>query len=150
MGPAFPTEAEIKSLGKPDLNWSVRTLDGREIRLTDLRGKVLFLNFWATWCGPCVAELPSIERLSTAMSGSEVAFLLISQEDQGRVQQFAEAREFQLPFCVAQGKVPESFVTDAIPATFILNRHGEIVFQHIGSANWDSEESRRFLQLLLK
>jgi thiol-disulfide isomerase/thioredoxin len=131
---------------QPGFPWAVRTLTGTEVALAQLKGKVVFLNFWATWCGPCVREMPSIERLHHSLQGEEVAFLLVSNEDKDTVRQFLEAKRFDLPVYLQTGEAPEVFMSQSIPATYILDRNGVLVFKHIGSANWDDESCRRFIR----
>jgi thiol-disulfide isomerase/thioredoxin len=148
FSPQFPS-GEPAVLATVEGDWRMRTLGGEEVRLSDLRGKVVFLNVWATWCPPCVGELPSIEKLAQSLKGEEVAFVLVSQEQAEVVRKFAENKQLRLPFYVSFGPPPKVFETNAIPATFVLNRRGEVVYQRIGSADWDTDKCRRFLRGLL-
>jgi thiol-disulfide isomerase/thioredoxin len=147
--PRFPSGEEPTVLGKAEEAWTLQTLDGKDVQFASFHGKVIFLNRWATWCGPCVSEIPSIERLAESVKGEDVVFLLVSDESPQLVRAFVEKKGLQVPVYVSRSKVPALFTSHAIPATFIVNRRGEIVFQHIGSANWDSDDGRRFLRSLL-
>jgi thiol-disulfide isomerase/thioredoxin len=143
--PEFPAPANLPVLGKADPSWRLETLDGKEVSFSSFHGRAVFLNLWATWCPPCVAEVPSIQGLHQSVKGEEVAVVLVTHEPPELVVPFVWKKGWQLPVYVARS-VPEVFQTQAIPATFILNRRGEIVYQHIGSANWDTEECRQFLR----
>lgn len=139
--PSDPTTAITTPLDAQSLAWSVRTLTGEDIVLGDLEDEVVFLNIWATWCKPCIAELPSITALAEA--AEDVRFLLVSNEDPEVVAKFVEQRDFDLPFVTAESR-PELFTTRGIPATFVLHR-GQILFRHTGSADWNDAAFRDWL-----
>lgn len=136
--------------GAFDYAWSVRALDGKEFALADTRGKVLFLNLWATWCGPCTAEMPAIQRLADAVRDDGVVFLCISDEKPEVVRLFVEKEKLALPVYLRAGDVPAMFKTRGIPATFILKRNGEVAFQHVGSARWDDPVCVGFVKSLTR
>ena len=83
--PPFPQEESLA-----DIEWKLQSLDGVETSFSAFEGKVLFVNLWATWCGPCVTEMPSIQRLYERFPREEVAFLLVSDEPPDVVGEFAE------------------------------------------------------------
>jgi thiol-disulfide isomerase/thioredoxin len=126
-----------------DFGWDLHSLDGAAVDPAALRGKVIFLNRWATWCPPCVAELPSIVSLREKVGArlgaraGEVCFLCVSSEPPSKLLGFRKIDELGLPAYVLKGAVPAMFETQAIPATFILDRQGQIVVKHIGAASWD-------------
>lgn len=148
--------AEVPDLEAPDLpaeavaeyGWAVRDLEGKEVSLEKARGQVLFLNFWATWCPPCVAEMPSIQRLYDEVKESGVAFVCVSQEESSRVKKFVEHYGYTFPVYTFGGKVPAVFASRGIPATFIVAPDGRIAFKHVGSAKWDDERCVAFLKEL--
>jgi thiol-disulfide isomerase/thioredoxin len=142
-------DAQLPVLGQADPNWVLRTLDGKEMKWDALSGKVVFLNFWATWCGPCVGELPSIQSLADAMGSEDVAFVLVSAENPATVRTFAQQHQLRLPLYHSPGPVPSVYGSNAIPITFIINRRGEIVYKHLGGKDWDSDSCKRFLRALL-
>ncbi len=133
------------SLEKPrgqftaDFDWPLADVtDGSLLSLEKFRGKTIFLNIWATWCPPCVAELPAIERLAANPKLKEVAFLAVSNEDLDAVQHFVRQRGYKIPFYRADPEgMPRIFQTDAIPATFIIAPDGRIATAQLGSAEWD-------------
>lgn len=148
---SLPSAAEAPVLGTPDDAWTVTSVDGEQTtRLADLAGEVVFVNLWATWCGPCVKELPSIQALADAFADEPVRFLVVSDEDAETVRRFAEDKDFRLPFARSTTALPEAFDSGGlIPATFILDRQGRVRHRHVGFRDWDSPELHDFLRDLL-
>jgi len=141
--PPFPTQTRM------DYNWRVQGLDGKELSVVKTKGKVIFLNFWGTWCPPCVAEMPSIQRLYDRIRSEEIHFMCVSDEDRTKVSTFVKERGFTLPVYTLLGEKPPVFQTRGIPATFIISRDGQIVFKHVGAAKWDDKTSIDFIQRLM-
>ncbi|MEX0362733.1 MAG: TlpA family protein disulfide reductase, partial [Allomuricauda sp.] len=112
------------------------------------RGKVVLVNFWATWCPPCVAELPSMDRLHAAYK-DKVVFAFVANDKKEKVQSFLARREFDLPVYFETSRTPDLLVSRSIPATFILDKSGAIVVREIGAVQWDSEETMKLLDQLL-
>jgi thiol-disulfide isomerase/thioredoxin len=131
--------APARSLQGWDYRMRLRTLDDESIEASLFRDRTLFLNFWATWCAPCVAELPSIARLVQRLEGTDVAFACVTTEPLSRVKAFAERRALKLPIYVLVDEPPAIFQTQAIPATFVV-RNGDVISQHIGAARWDTDD----------
>jgi thiol-disulfide isomerase/thioredoxin/Zn-dependent protease len=146
--PVFPTGSNLTVMGKGDPAWRLEKLNRIDGSFGLFRGKVVFLNLWATWCGPCLAEMPSIEALHEAVKDEGIAMVLVTQEEPEHVRAFVEKKGWQMPIYIARRGVPAVFNTEAIPATFILNRRGEVVFRHVGRADWNTEECRAFLRRL--
>jgi peroxiredoxin len=143
--PEFPKSSELKSLGKVDGGWTFFTLDGIETSFRDFEGKAMFLIVWATGCGSCQSELPGVQRLYDSMKDTGVAFLLLSEEDGGTVQEFIETQGYTFPAYVYEGKLPDVLRTDTLPTTYIIDRQGGIVFSHAGTARWDDPSCKHFL-----
>lgn len=129
----------------------VHDLEGETKALPDFRNRILFVNFWATWCAPCVEEMPSIAALTDTLD-SEVEFLLISIDESARdVRRFLRKHAWSVPVYMP-GWAPgaSTFTAGIVPATFIVNRKGEIAYQHHGAANWNTEPIRHFLRELAR
>jgi len=140
--PDLPTREPIS------LDFDVLTLDGASVNLaTQSEGRVVFLNFWATWCFPCRAEMPSIERLFREM-GSEVVFACISNEPPDTIRSFLEEHDYTFPVYRTDGSRPAHFDTDGIPATFIVSAEGERVLKHVGGADWSHASVVAFIRKL--
>jgi len=144
-------ETQIK-LTESDLNWSFTDVDGKEYLLDDLTNKVVFMNFWATWCVPCIAEFPSLNDLyKKYKDNDQIVFLFLSYESSGKVKRFMkEKAEFNLPFYNFELKSkPNLFSSSGIPTTIIINTKGEMVLKHTGMAHWDSDNVMKLLNDLL-
>jgi len=131
-------------------DWTVQSLDGQDLPMAHAKGKVVFLNFWATWCSPCVAEMASIQRLYEKLKDKGIVFLCISNEDAPKVGRFVKRKRYTFPIYIMLGSPPAVFNTQRVPTTFILSRDGRIVFKHTGSAKWDDNKTIELLKGLLK
>lgn len=141
--PRFPES--IINTTDAEYNWSVKDLSGKTINAADWKNKVLVLNMWATWCGPCIAEMPSLENLYEKTKNDGIVFALVSDEDQETVNQFIQKKKFSLPVYTVEN-LPQIYRGDAIPRTLIIAANGKIVFDHLGAARWDSETTVNFLK----
>jgi thiol-disulfide isomerase/thioredoxin len=142
MRKRMPSElqpARPRQLQGWDYRMRLRTLENGTVSAETFRDRTLFLNFWATWCAPCVAELPSIERLVQRLGESTVAFACVTTEPLEKVKSFAAGRGLKLPIYVLLDETPPIFETRSIPATFVV-RGGDVISQHIGAARWDTDE----------
>lgn len=120
---------------------------GKTIRLSELKGKTVFLNQWATWCPPCRAEMPAIENLYRGSDPSKVAFVMLSLDEEAEdAFAFAKDKGFTFPVYVPKGPLPAAFETSAIPTTLILAPDGRIDQRIEGMANYDTEEFRAYLK----
>lgn len=133
--------------GEPvSLAWEVQPPGGRAVNLDALcGGRVVFLNFWATWCGPCVQELPGIEKLYRQFK-DRVAFVCVSKEDPRRIAGFMTTKGYTLPVYHLPGEAPEEYRAEGIPATFIISRERRMVLRHVGAADWGHEKVIRLLE----
>jgi len=116
---------------------------GRFVRLDDFRGKIVFLNFWTTWCPTCITEMPSMEKLHRKLSGKNFAMVTVNiKESALQVKNFF--KKYQLTFTAlldTTGGVSSEFGIGAIPTTFILDKKGRIIGRINGPREWDSRES---------
>lgn len=129
-----------------DYDMTVADLADERLSFTGFRDKVVVLNFWATWCAPCVAEMPSLERLQESTKDLDVVFACVTREAKDVVESFLAKREIGLPIYLLDGDVPDVFKGRAIPATFILDRSGMIALRHFGAAAWDNEKVVAFVR----
>lgn len=133
--------------GKADYSWTMRSLDGETVTLSKYAGKPIFLNVWATWCGPCMVEMPSIGRLAQNPKLKGVEFLCVAtDETPGPVQEYVKSKKPPMTILHANGSTPKVFHTDGIPATFIIAPNGRIVRAEVGSNEWDSEDVVKLLE----
>lgn len=132
-----------------DYNFSVKDLDGKKLDMKDLKGKVIFLNLWATWCGPCRVEMPSIQSLYNDVDKDRVAFVMLSldQENQRKkIVQFIDDKDYTFPVYQPASPLPKLLRVNTIPTTFIIGPDGKVVSKKTGMANYDTEEMRGFLR----
>lgn len=135
---------------KADYAWTLEQLDGTKVSFEQFRGRPVFLNLWATWCGPCVAEMPSIARLAANPRVKEMAFVCISLDDDWeRVRRFLREQKLDLTVMRPAGPVPEVFQTSAIPATFVIAADGTIVKAEQGALEWDRAENIAAIESVL-
>lgn len=133
-----------------DFTWKLADLDGHEVPLSRYRGKTIFLNIWATWCGPCVQEMPTIAALARQPGLKDVAFVCVSGGDPpDKVKQFLAGRDWPMTFLTAED-APRGFVTQGIPATFIIAPDGTIAYGDVGARDWNSREAIALLKDLEK
>ena len=124
--------------------FTLRDLQGREWSLAGLRGKVVLVNFWATWCPPCRRELPDMQALFERFGPRGLVILAISDEDAEKVRAFVAAQKIAFPVLLDAGrKVNESMAVEGIPKSFLYGRDGKLVAQAI-----DRRTSRQFLEML--
>ena len=127
------------------LNLKFKNREGKILTLRDFANKPVFLNFWATWCPPCIAEMPDIENLYMDMH-QEAHFILISvDQEASKAWEFQDRKAFAFPVYTIEGGIPPTFAYEAIPTTFVLNRKNEIVLRREGMAKYNSESFRKFL-----
>ena len=138
--------------GTAIVDFELESLHGEKIRLSGLNGKVIFLNFWATWCGPCRAEMPSMQKLSDRFLEKGLEIVAVDlQERKETVREFAE--EFGLSFHVlldTTGEVGAIYGARSIPTTYIVDRQGNVVAGTIGGREWDTPELLAYFEALLK
>jgi peroxiredoxin len=139
--------------GFPAPDFALRDLDGRTHHLSDFRGKVVFLNLWATWCPPCRMEMPSMERLHQRLRGKDFVMLAVSEDESGAaaVQPFVQEMGLTFPVLLdPEGAVPPHYGVTGYPETFLIDRSGRVINHTIGPENWDSESVYQFLLQMLQ
>jgi len=133
-------------------DFSVTDLEGRTVRLSALRGKVVLLNLWTTWCAPCVEEMPSIERLYATLRGDDFALLAVSQDEEGKraVEPFVARMRLSFPvFVDPDHQVGDRYGVWGYPETFVIDRNGRVVEHVIGPRDWASPPSLGALRVLI-
>ncbi|MDJ1499215.1 TlpA disulfide reductase family protein [Xanthocytophaga agilis] len=131
-----------------DYNVNLQTLDGKDISLKELKGKVIFMNIWATWCPPCIAEMPGIQKLYEQVKSEDIAFVMISvDENPAKAQKFIKRKEYTFPVYQLTSKaIPQMYASESIPVTFVISASGKLVLKHSGMADYNSDAFRDFLR----
>jgi thiol-disulfide isomerase/thioredoxin len=121
-------------------------LNGEKANMRDFAGKTIFLNVWATWCPPCIAEMPSIHKLYKQVDTSQIQFIMLTvDEDVDKARKFIRRKEYTFPVYTLPGNMPAAFATSSIPTTFVIAPSGQIVMRKEGMAKYNTEEFREFL-----
>jgi thiol-disulfide isomerase/thioredoxin len=136
----------------PIRDFTVTLLDGKTQSLSGYRGKVVFLNFWATWCPPCRAEMPSMETLYQRYRGRDLEFLAVDlQESRDEVAAFLEEQNLSFPAGLdSSGQIGNLYGIRGIPATFIIDKEGLIIAAVVGGMEWDTPAVFAAFDLLLR
>ena len=147
------SERHVVKVGDEAPDFRLRDLDGNVTSLSQFRGKVVLLNFWATWCGPCRVEMPAMEQLYRTFSRREFQILAVSTDTQG----VAVTRPFQqktgLTFPILHDtdmQIGLTYGARSLPMTLMVDRQGIVRQKIFGARDWDSPEAREFIQLLMK
>ncbi len=136
----------------PAPDFALPTPEGKQpVSLAELRGRVVLLNFWATWCPPCREEMPSMERAHKEFGGQGLAILAVNiQESPKQVARFM--RDFRLSFPAlldADGKVSQRYQVRGLPTTYLIDRTGRVVGQAVGARDWAGREAKALIRALL-
>jgi peroxiredoxin len=136
----------------PPEDIELEDLDGNTVRVSDLRGKIVLLNFWTTWCFDCKAEMPSMEKLFQRFKGQDFAMVAVNlREPSQRVHDFYET--YKLSFTVlldATGQSGIRYGIRSIPTTFILNQEGGLIGKVLGPRDWNSKQAIILVEHLIK
>lgn len=128
--------------------WQLRSLDGDTCRLADFAGKVTVINYWASWCPPCVAEMGQFEQLYADYS-DKVNFLFISNEKHSDIVKFQKRKNLNLPIYQAVKYYPQQLSSNTLPVTFIISADGNIMMRKSGIAQWNGTRMRNILNQLI-
>ena len=146
-------EHNVVKLGEPAPNFQLRDLNGRFVTLSDLRGKVVLLNFWATWCGPCRVEMPAMEQLYQTLSRKDFEILAVSTDAQGVSITRPFQQENHLTFPIlhdADYRVGLTYGVRTLPMTFMVDRQGVVRHQIFGARDWGASDAQQLVQMLMK
>jgi len=157
---AFPHDQDhfkkLKFIRMPDPSpapyFTVMNPEGRKIGMNDLKGKLVLLNFWATWCPPCRLEMPSMEKLYREYKGKGLEVVAMNfMEGLEPINKFLKENKFSFTVLLdSDAKVSERYGVHALPVTFLIGRKGNMLVRSIGYKDWHSEESRKFISSLLQ
>jgi peroxiredoxin len=132
-------------------NFELKDPAGQPLSLSELKGKVVFVNFWATWCLPCIEEMPAMEKLHQELQKDGLVILAVNfQEGPERIKEFLAKHNLTFTALLDHdGKVAERYQAWALPVSVIINKRGEIVARAMGSKDWHSDEALRYFRQLL-
>ena len=148
-----PSSGSGPENGLPAPNFSLPDLDGQMVSLADYRGKVVLLNIWATWCPPCLEEMPSMEKLYQELKGEGFEILAVSIDESGAqdVLPFMQKHKLSFPALTdSKGAIKNLYQTTGVPESFIIDKDGILVEKVIGPRNWAIPEAIRYFQNLIR
>ncbi len=129
---SIPPTPEISRIRLTDLN-------GNRIDLAKLNGKAVFINFWATWCRPCLEEMPSIGKAMEGFSEKNIEFLFASNESKEQIEKFKSTHAYPFNYVIVENM--EALQIMSLPTTYIFNTQGKLVFSEMGYRKWDTKEN---------
>jgi thiol-disulfide isomerase/thioredoxin len=138
FSPSNEIEEESADKNVLDFPFQLMDADGNDFLLSEMEGKPIFINFYASWCGPCLAEFRSMQAMQDALP--HIQFLFITREAEREYYKFIESIKYDYPFYMQKSRNPPEFEHESIPASFMLNAQGKLVYKHIGAANWSDED----------
>lgn len=149
--PEIDSKSPITEVENNGENLTFVDVNGKSVDLKSLEGKVVFINFWATWCQPCIQEMPSINQLKNSFSDNDdIVFLMVDVNNTiKKSQDFMDKRKYNLKVYTPTTDVPTTFLGNAIPTTIVLSKKGEIAARIEGGMDYASPEIAKFLQELL-
>jgi thiol-disulfide isomerase/thioredoxin len=151
----FKPDTEVKTAGMLPIEQGSATIrfsdsKGKTFTLQDLKGKVVFLNFWATWCPPCLAEMPSINKLYERYKNDpQVVFVLVDADGKlDKAQAYLDRKQFDLPVYTLDTAVPDVLFSGSLPTTVVLDKQGRISYNESGAANYASKTFIKFIETI--
>jgi thiol-disulfide isomerase/thioredoxin len=150
MPSSDPSEVQPLLVEAPSVEF--KSSAGEKLNIKNTKDKVIFLNFWATWCPPCIAEMPSIQALRNKLKNKEVVVFAMVDADSNLASSlsFMKKNNYDLPVYVQTSAAPESLFNGSLPTTVIINKQGKIVMKHNGVADYDTIEMLTLLNTLSK
>jgi thiol-disulfide isomerase/thioredoxin len=134
-----------------DYDFAIKNLSGEKFSFDQYKGKVVFLNLWATWCGPCKAEMPAIQKLYDEVGADDISFVMLSidrDRDQHKVEKYAKDKAYTFPIFMPSGFLTDQLNVPSIPTTFIIDKYGKIVAKEVGTTNFNTPKFKKFLKEL--
>lgn len=146
FSPSTISEKEQQTL--PTYNWELKDLKGEISNFSQSENKVSIVNIWATWCPPCLAEMPSLQELYNEY-GDKVDFYFVASDKEEKVIKFLAKEGYELPVYFYHGIIPSSLETNSLPTTYLLDKKGKIIINKKGSADWNSKSVKKLLDKIL-
>lgn len=139
-------DSKGKDYPKATYNMELQNSKGERVSMEEFRGKVIFMNVWATWCPPCIKEMPTIQNLYETVDKDRVAFIMLSMDQEfEKAIEYREKYEYDFEIYRLTGSMPAMYHTKLIPTTFVIDSGGNLVLQHDGLGEFDTPEFKEFL-----
>lgn len=134
-------------LSAADFNFALVNDEGERMNLEDFKGEITFINVWASWCPPCVAEMPTIETLYNEVADhKEINFIILSlDQEPDKATEFMESRDFAMPYHFPASALPAMFNSQYLPTTYVVSKEGQVIYKREGIADYSSPEYSNWL-----
>ena len=142
FSPSEISEEEREKL--EDYDWVLKKIGGDQENLSSSEGKVTIVNLWATWCPPCIAEMPSFQKLYNDYSG-KADFYFVSSEEPEKLENFLGKHNYSFPVFIPASPAPDVLQSNSLPTTYVISKSGEILVEKTGAADWNDEDFREKL-----
>lgn len=129
--------------------WQLIDSNGKTVSLEEFKGKIIFINFWATWCPPCIAEMPGMQKLYADYQ-DKMVFLFVTTDSFEKANAFLVKENLKLPIFQSVSNPPLEMESSTIPVTYLIDQHSNVVLAKTGTADWNSDSFRKKLDDLLK
>lgn len=140
---------ENKINPKADFSMQLINSKGEKLEMGSLKGKVIFLNIWASWCPPCLAEMPGINKLYNDVDKDKVAFIMLSVDEEfSKAIKLHQKKDFDFEIYQVQAGIPSMYRSQSIPTTYIINAKGDLVLTHSGMGDFNTSEFKTYLKSL--
>ncbi|MBZ9630416.1 TlpA family protein disulfide reductase [Salegentibacter sp. LM13S] len=133
----------------PDADFSMNFINsnGEKVAMEKLQGKVIFMNVWATWCPPCIAEMPGINKLYQEVDKDKVVFIMLSVDQEfKKAIDFNKRKGYDFEIYKTQGNIPSMYSSQSLPTTYVINARGELVLTHTGMGDYNTKDFKEFLK----
>lgn len=130
-----------------DFNWNLVDLNGKVLNLKEFQGKKVLINFWATWCPPCIAEMPSMQALYEDYNDKAV-FIFVTNDERASIDKFIAKHHYTFPIYQPLSPAPTLLEGNSLPTTYLIDESGNILIKKTGSANWNSKKVRDLLEYM--
>ncbi len=131
-----------------DYNWKLVGLNGELFDFDTVKGQVILVNFWATWCPPCVAEMPELQKLYTDYN-QDVVFVFVAQDEVTKIEDFLNNNEYDFPVFLEKTHSPDLLDSKYLPTTYVIDKKGVIRVSKTGAAAWNDNDVRALLDAML-
>lgn len=131
-----------------DFNWDLTDGSGKTVNFKEMEGDIILVNFWATWCPPCVAEMPSLNKLYADYK-DKITFVFLANDKTKNVNAYLKKNGYDFPVYYSKDNEPAELRSPSIPTTYLIDDQGNIVMKEVGSSNWNSTNVRNQIDELL-
>src|SRR5690554_2472053 len=144
-----PSEIDLeKQKTISSLDWILYDLDGKANNFSASHGKITVVNLWATWCPPCVAEMPSLQKLYDKYE-DQLAFYFVSNEKPATINKFMKSKNYSFPVYIPESNYPKEFDSNSLPTTYVLDQKGNIIMEEVGAHDWFSQSFQKKIDEML-